>query len=394
MAACMAEREEQQWIWQRPEWPLLSWRADELAGKLATVTRLQVELLGGASATGSPLEAELDALLQNIIESSAIEGEALDIGSVRSSLARRLGAPDGGLPAPNARADGLVELQLDATRNYDQALSLQLLLRWHGLLFPPGEFRLGDVGVGQLRGPDAMQVVSGPVHARTIHFEAPPRKGLEKRLDNFLHWLDSSRDDPQVDPVLRSALAHFWFVTLHPFDDGNGRLARAITDYALAQAEGNSVRFYAMSAAIMARRNGYYDILEQTQRGSLDVTQWLAWFLDTLIATLEKALSNVALVLQKALFWQRHAQDALNKHQVKVLNRLLDAGPDGFEGDLSARKYMGIAGVAKATATRHLADLLSKGALVRLEGGGRTTRYAINWPPLASERVRSRIEAL
>jgi Fic family protein len=376
--------EEQQWIWQRREWPLFQWREDVLEARLATVSQLQGELLNGAIAAGSPVDTELDALLENIIQSSAIEGEVLDTGSVRSSLARRLGTPEGGLPEVSARYEGLVELQLDATHNHRQALTLERLLEWHGLLFPPDESRLADLAVGNLRGPDVMQVVSGPVHKRVVHYEAPPREGLEKRVENFLRWLQSSQNEEQLPPVLRAAIAHLWFVTLHPFDDGNGRLARAITDYALAQAEEQSVRFYAMSASIMAHRSEYYLILEQTQRGGLEITPWLTWFLDTLIATLETARETVLRVLQKARFWQRHATDGLNKYQVKVLNRLLNAGPEGFEGDLSARKYVAIAGVSKATATRHLGDLLDKGAVVKLQGGGRRTRYAIKWPAMAA----------
>ncbi len=371
-----------QWIWQRLQWPLFNWHADALLDKIDRVSRLREKLLGAAAATisGTTLKPELDALLANIVQSSAIEGEVLNVDSVRSSLARRLGVPEGGLGPMSARSEGLVELQLDATGNHDTPLTSERLFRWHACLFPEDEFRLVTTGVGVLRGADTMQVVSGPMHARRVHFQAPPRRGLEARLDNFLKWLVSSRSDPALNPILRAALAHLWFVTLHPFDDGNGRLARAITDYALAQAEGRSVRLYAISAAIMARRREYYAILEQTQRGTLDVTPWLAWFLDVFEETLESALGKVALVLQKARFWQIHGQQSLNKHQVKVLNRLLDAGPSGFEGDLGARKYMGIAGVSKATATRHLVDLQMKGALVKLEGGGRRTRYAVNWP--------------
>jgi Fic family protein len=376
----MTQSGQQQWIWQQPEWPLFQWQADALEGRLERVAGLQSQLLNGVAAVEFPEEAELNALLDTIIQSSAIEGETLDVGSVRSSLVKRLGVADGALPATNERSEGLVALQWDATRNHDQPLTFDRLLAWHSLLFPQSEFRLADIGLGKLRGTEAMQVVSGPVGKRVIHFEAPPREGLEKRLQNFLTWLNNSASDDLLQPVLRAALAHLWFVTLHPFDDGNGRLARAIADYALAQAESQSIRLYAMSASIMANRKEYYLILEQTQRATLVVTPWLSWFLDTLIETLESALVNVSLVLQKARFWQRHAQDGLNEHQVKVLNKLLDAGPGGFEGDLSAKKYMAITGVAKATATRHLAELMAKGALTKLDGGGRQTRYAIKWP--------------
>jgi Fic family protein len=386
----MTQSEQRQWIWQQPAWPLFQWQAEALEGRLERVAELQAQLLNGAAAAGFPEEAELNALLDSIIQSSAIEGETLDTGSVRSSLVKRLGVADGALPATNERSEGLVALQWDATRNYDQPLTFARLLAWHSLLFPQSEFRLADIGVGKLRGPEAMQVVSGPVGKRVVHFEAPPRKGLEKRVQNFLAWLDSSASDDLLQPVLRAAIAHLWFVTLHPFDDGNGRLARAIADYALAQAESQSVRLYAMSASIMARRKEYYLILQQTQRAGLEVTPWLSWFVDTLVEALESALANVSLVLQKARFWQRHAQDGLNEHQVKVLNRLLDVGPGGFEGDLSAKKYMAITGVAKATATRHLAELLEKGAVCRLDGGGRQTRYAIEWP-IAQESIQAKV---
>lgn len=383
----MTQSGKQQWIWQRPEWPFFQWQAEPLEARLERVAELQAQLLSGAVGAGFPEEAELNALLESIIQSSAIEGETLDTGSVRSSVVRRLGVADGALPATNERSEGLVALQWDATRNYDQCLTFDRLLEWHCLLFPQGEFRLTHVGVGKLRGSETMQVVSGSIGKQVIHFEAPQREGLDKRLQNFLAWLESSASNERLQPVLRAALAHLWFVTLHPFDDGNGRLARAITDYALAQAEAQSVRLYAMSASIMTRRKEYYLILEQTQRSGLEVTPWLIWFLDTLIETLESALANVSLVLQKARFWQRHAQDGLNEHQVKVLNRLLDAGPGGFKGDLSAKKYMAITGVAKATATRHLAELLAQGALSRLDGGGRQTRYAIQWP-IAQESIQ------
>jgi Fic family protein len=389
----MTQIAQQRWIWQQSDWPLFQWQADAVAGRLDRVAGLQAQLLDGAAAAGFPEEAERNALLENIIQSSAIEGETLDTGSVRSSLVKRLGLEEAALTATNERSEGLVALQWDATRNYDQPLTFDRLLGWHALLFPRGEFRLAEIGVGKLRGPEAMQVVSGPMGRRVIHFEAPPREGLETRLQNFLAWLNTSASDDLLHPVLRAALAHLWFLTLHPFDDGNGRLARAITDYALALAESQSVRLYAMSAAIMANRKEYYLILEQTQRADLEVTPWLNWFLDTLSETLESALASVSLVLQKARFWQRHAQDGLNEHQVKALNKLLDAGPGGFEGDLSAKKYMGITGVAKATATRHLAELLAKGALSRLDGGGRQTRYVIDWP-LVQESTQSKMASL
>lgn len=384
-----AESNQKQWIWQQNDWPNFHWCAETLAPSLREVTTLQGTLLGksGAIVDDSNNESNLNALLQNIVQSSAIEGETLNAESVRSSLAKRLGVKEAGLTPETAKTEGLAELLLDATQNHHQPLTLDRLYQWHHYLFPEqeeGEFTLSEVKVGELRGDEPMQVVSGPLHKRTIHFEAPPLhnadcKGLEEQLNTFLTWLSESETDKTLDPILRAAQAHLWLVTLHPFDDGNGRLARAITDYALAQAEHQTIRFYAMAASIMENRNAYYDILESTQKGGLDITSWMQWFLGTLKHTLQAALERIDFVLAKARFWQTHAQDGLSPQQIKVLNRLLDAGPEGFDGGLNAKKYMGIAGVAKATATRHLTGLLEKKCLIKLEGGGRSTRYEINW---------------
>ena len=322
----------------------------------------------------------MDALLQNAINTSAIEGERLNVESVRSSLAKRLGLDRAGLTASTPQTDGLADLLLDATHNYEEPLTTQRLYRWHKALFPTGQSGLTPIRVGELRGEESMQVVSGPVGKQTVHFQAPPRQGLEGELDTFVDWFNKSRADAGLDPLLRAGLAHLWFVTLHPFADGNGRLARAITDLALAQAEHHSVRFYAMAAAILANRKDYYRILEATQRDSLAVTAWLEWFLAMLRQTMENALEQIDYVLLKAKFWQRHAQTVLSDRQIKVINRLLDAGPEGFEGGLNARKYVGLAKVSKATATRDLADLVEKDCLQRRPGGGRSTSYEIKWP--------------
>ena len=386
-----------EWIWQRPGWPQFTWDLQALAAPLREVTQLQGKLLGKADTvaeTGSEIgnaASELDALLQNIVQSSAIEGETLNVESVRSSLAKRLGVKEAGLSSVTAQTEGLADLLLDATQNHDTPLTMERLYQWHRYLFPEnpeGEFVLEEVKVGELRGDDPMQVVSGPHHKRTVHFQAPPREGLEEQLQDFLTWLTDSEQNQSLDPLLRAAQAHFWFVTLHPFDDGNGRLARAISDYALAQAEHQAVRFYAMAASIMEHRKDYYDILEQTQKGSLDITGWMQWFLSTLKHTIESALTRIDLVFQKAHFWQRHSQDGLNAQQIKVLNRLLDEGPDGFEGGLSATKYKNLTKVSKATATRHLTDLLEKQCINKLEGGGRSTRYEINWPYKRDQKIK------
>ncbi|WP_447745022.1 Fic family protein [Pseudomonas nicosulfuronedens] len=369
------------WIWQQPNWPHFSWQGDALAPLLRACSHAQGRLLGMLGAVGSDTEVQssLDAMLQNIVTSSAIEGEQLNVGSVRSSLARRLGISEEG--RVSARSEGLAELLLDATSAHQQPLDLKRLYRWHCWLFPSDDNLLArPLRVGMLRGDEPMQVVSGRVDRPTVHFEAPPRAGLETQLAEFLAWFESSSSDAGLDPLLRAGIAHFWFVTLHPFDDGNGRLTRAITDMALAQGEQQAIRFYAMSASILDDRAGYYRVLEASQKGSLDITAWLQWFLGTLLTSLEQALARIDRVLVKARFWQAHRTDSLPPEQIKVLNRLLDGGDKGFEAGISAAQYQAVAQVSKATATRHLSDLLEKGCLRRLPGGGRSTRYQINQP--------------
>lgn len=376
--------EDSRWIWQQPDWPHFGWQAERLTPLLRDCAQAQGRLLGMAGAAGSELSAqsELDALLQNIVTSSAIEGEQLNVGSVRSSLARRLGLELDGDSQVSARSEGLAELMLDASQHFQQPLTLARLLHWHRLLFPAQEQDLlpRRIRVGALRGDEPMQVVSGRLDRPTVHFEAPPRAGLEQQLAAFLDWFETSRSDAALDPLLRAGIAHFWFVTLHPFDDGNGRLTRAITDLALAQAERQPLRFYAMSASILDDRKGYYQILETSQQAALDITPWLEWFLHTLLRSLQQALVRIDRVLAKSRFWQQHRQQVLSAEQTKVLNRLLDGGERGFERGISAAQYQAVAKVSKATATRHLGDLLDKGCLVRLPGGGRSTRYQINWP--------------
>lgn len=375
-----------QWIWQHPNWPSFSWDVEPLAPLLRACTQAQGQLLGmiGASGAAANVERELDALLQNLITSSAIEGEQLNVESVRSSLAKRLGLASD--ERVTARSEGLAELMLDATQQYDMPLTSKRLMRWHQLLFPePSALTAYPIQVGTLRGPEPMQVVSGRIDRPVVHFEAPAREGLEQKLDDFFYWFNSSRVDPTLDPLIRAGIAHFWFVTLHPFDDGNGRLTRAITDLAMAQGEHQAIRFYAMSASILARRQDYYRILEATQRGGLNITEWLVWFLQTLLHTFEQAIQRINRVLAKARFWQAHRDDGLSPEQIKVLNRLLNGDllsekPDaGFTGGISAAQYQAVAKVSKATATRHLQDLLEKDCLVKLPGGGRSTRYQINW---------------
>lgn len=367
------------YIWQKDDWPHFRWDDSALKGQLDAIRLLQGRLLGRAdsSAVGTDLELEMDALIQNAIRTSEIEGEHLDVGSVRSSVARQLGLERAGMgeSRPTAQSDALVALLLEATRQTEQTLTLDRLCQWQAMLFPEGPGLLSDIRVGNLRGEQPMQVVSGRIDRPQVHFEAPPRSGLEAELADFLHWFN--KPPVELDPLVRAGVAHLWLVTLHPFDDGNGRVARAVTDRALAQAEGQSIRFYSLSAAIMARRQAYYDHLERTQKGDLDITDWLNWFLDVLQEALQQALARVDRVLVKTRFWQRHATTALSDRQIKVLNRLLDTAGEQFEHGINAAKYRSLAKVSKATATRDLADLLEKGCLRQLPGGGRSTRYAI-----------------
>lgn len=366
------------WIWQQPDWPHFSWQSDSLVPLLRACVQAQGKLLGKAGAIGEDASAqnELDALLQNIITSSAIEGEMLNAHSVRSSLARRLGLSSE--PPSNPRSEGLAELMLDATQQHAAPLTLERLLQWHSLLFPelPGMLA-PHISVAQLRGHEPMQVVSGRIDRPVVHFEAPQREGLEQQMTAFIEWFNQSRSDPGLDPLLRAGIAHFWFVTLHPFDDGNGRLTRALTDLALAQSEQQAIRFYAMSASILEDRKGYYHILESSQKATLDITSWLQWFLQTLSRSLEQALGTIERVLVKSRYWQEHRHHQLSTEQLKVINRLLDGGEKGFTEGISAAQYQAVAKVSKATATRHLADLLDKGCLCRLPGAGRSTRYQI-----------------
>ena len=367
------------WIWQQPDWPRFTWQAEPLASLLRACTQAQGRLIGMLGAVGNDTEAQssLDAMLQNIVTSSAIEGEQLNVGSVRSSLAKRLGVSEEG--RTTARSEGLAQLLLDATQAHQQPLDLERLYAWHRWLFPSDDsLTVRPLLIGALRGDEPMQVVSGRLDRPTVHFEAPPRAWLEQQLPDFLDWFEKSRSDASLDPLLRAGIAHFWFVTLHPFDDGNGRLTRAITDLALAQGEHQTIRFYAMSASILDDRAGYYRILEASQKGALDITAWLQWFLATLLNSLEQALARIDRVLIKARFWQTHRNQTFSAEQTKVLNRLLDGGERGFEAGISAAQYQAVAKVSKATATRHLSDLVAKGCIIRLPGGGRSTRYQVN----------------
>ena len=367
------------WIWQSPNWTDFQWQ-DELVLPRLRDTRLKLGILLGKASLNSSTEESLDNLLANIIASSAIENEQLNVESVRSSLAIHLGLSSEQPYPTSDRSEGLASMMMDALQNQDALLTIPRLFQWHEWLFPPqkeDEWSSQTIIVGKLRGDEPMQVVSGRLDKQTVHFEALPRVQLEHELDKFISWFNQSLHQSDLDPLLRAAITHFWFVTLHPFDDGNGRITRALTDMALAQADSQSIRLYAMSVAILENRKSYYQILEQCQSfdSANDLTPWLLWFFDTLEASIDNAIGSIERTLFKTQFWQKHYSSGLNSEQVKVLNRLLDGGERGFVDGINASQYQKVAKVSKATATRHLASLLESGCLEKLAGGGRSTRY-------------------
>lgn len=366
------------YIWKRNDWPRFDWDERALRPRLDAVRMHQGRLLGRTEAVAGPddLQVEMDALIQNAIRTSEIEGEHLDAASVRSSVARQLGLERAGVTdRSTVRSDALVGLLLEAAHRPDEPLTVPRLCQWQAALFPDGPGALSDIRVGTLRGDQPMQVVSGRIDRPRVHFEAPPRERLEAELEAFLHWFNAP--PAGLDSLLRAGIAHLWLVTIHPFDDGNGRVARAVTDRALAHAERRTVRFYSLSEAFMARRNAYYEQLEAAQKGDLNITAWLDWFLQVLEEALQQALDRVERVLAKSRFWQMHAGTPLSERQIKVLNRLLDGAGEEFPAGINASQYKSIARVSKATATRDLTDLVEKSCIRRLPGGGRSTRYEI-----------------
>lgn len=370
-------RRNQRYIHELPNWPKFQWDQERLANLLASVRHRQGRLIGRMEALGFPLqqEAVLQTLTEDVVKSSDIEGEKLDETQVRTSLARRLGMDVGGVEPEDRHVEGVVEMMLDATRQYDQPLTAERLCAWHASLFPTGRSGMRKIRVGAWRddstGP--MQVVSGPVGRERVHYEAPAAKRLDQEMKVFLEWFNQDRDSANIDEVLKAGLAHLWFVTIHPFADGNGRIARAIADLALARSEHSSQRFYSVSAQIRQERTEYYEILERTQKGTLDVTPWMEWFLGCLGRAIDGAQTTLAAVLQKARFWQTVRDVPINERQRLVLNRLLD----GFEGNLTTSKWAKIAKCSSDTALRDILDLVERGVLVRNPGAGRSTSYAL-----------------
>jgi len=372
----MAAKHLRHWIWQRPGWPDFHWDSARLAQPLAAARRAQGELTGMARLLDpdSDLHTQLEVLTSEGVATSAIEGERFDPNAVRSSLARRLGLPNAGLPAPQRSVEGLVDVLLDATQKLEKPLTEKVLSGWQAALFPTGRSGVTKIRVGALRGTAPMRIVSGPIGRQTVHYEAPPRRGLEREMNRFLDWFNQPPVD--MDGLLRAGVAHAWFELIHPFEDGNGRVGRALLDRALAQDEHRSSRLYSLSGRFMAVRGEYYAALQALSRGDLDVTAWLRWFLEQILAACGESAGTIERVLQKTRFWMRHTDSGLNARQCKALNALLDAGPGGFVGGMTNKKYAHLNHVSPATAQRDLADLTARGVL-RSQGAGRGARYEL-----------------
>lgn len=363
------------YIHERKDWPRFHWDQAAVLVRLGQVRHRQGRLIGRMHALGFPLreEAVLHALTEDVLKSSEIEGDILDREQVRSSVARRLGLDIGGLAPADRHVDGVVEMMLDATQNYADALSASRLFGWQAALFPAGRSGLRKITTGAWRRDEAgpMEVVSGPIGRERVHYRAPSARRLPHEMQSFLRWFN--RKDATLDPVLSAAVAHLWFVTIHPFDDGNGRIARAIADMGLARSEQSPQRFYSMSAQIRIERNRYYGILEATQKGDLDISDWLDWFLACLERAFSGAEAILAAVLRKADFWRAHATTDLNPRQRDMLNRLLD----GFSGKLTSTKWAKIEKCSADTALRDITDLVDRYILRKDPAGGRSTSYSL-----------------
>ncbi|MES2733706.1 MAG: Fic family protein [Bacteroidota bacterium] len=363
------------YIYQYQGWPAFQWNTDEIAPSLGKVRHSQGNILGRMQALGFDLQEEaiLQTLTLDVLKSTQIEGENLDPEQVRSSVARRLGIDVAGMVASNRNVEGVVEMMLEATQNYGQDLTKDRLFDWHAALFPTGRSGLQKMAVGAWRDQtqEPMQVVSGPMGREKVHFQAPEAERIEGEMEKFLQWFNS---DSTIDPVQKAAIAHLWFVTIHPFDDGNGRIARAITDMQLARADNTEKRFYSMSAQIIQERNAYYSILESTQKSDLDITAWLQWFLSCLQKALHATDDILSAILAKADFWRKHATTPLNERQKKMINKLFD----DFFGELTSSKWAKMMKCSQDTAGRDIQDLVDKAILVKDLAGGRSTHYSLN----------------
>lgn len=365
------------YLHQHKNWPNFTWDNDTLMPYVSKVRDLQGRLIGRMEGLGFELrkEAVIETLTEDIVKTSAIEGEFLNPAEVRSSVARRLGLDISGLPEVSRDVEGVVEMMLDATQKYEAPITKERLCGWHAALFPIGRSGMYKIAVGEWRkdehGP--MQVVSGPMGREKVHYTAPEAERLEIEMGRFLKWFNS---DNNMEPVIKSALAHLWFVSIHPFDDGNGRIARAIADSQLARADRTSQRFYSMSAQIMESKKGYYTILESTQKGSMDISQWLVWYFERLTDALEATDETLSKVLLKARFWEKQKTTQLNERQIKMINVLLG----DFVGKLHSSKWAKMTKVHRDTARRDIQDLIEKGILSDSGEGGRSTNYILNLP--------------
>ncbi len=362
------------YIYQQENWPKFIWDINELSDLLAEVRNKQGRLIGKMEALGFDLqnEAHLEILTSDILKTNEIEGIVLNKEEVRSSVARRLGIDIGGLPPINRNIEGIVDMMFDATGNFDKALTKKRLFDWHFALFPLGRSGMYQIIVGNWRddstGP--MQVVSGAMGKEKVHYQAPPASVIDKEMTIFLDWFNEKEN---IDLVLKASIAHLWFITLHPFADGNGRIARAVTDMLLARSDGLPQRFYSMSAQIQRERKSYYEILEKTQKEKLDITEWIIWFLKTLEQAIVNSEETLALVIKKHKFWTTYGTSIKNERQKKILNKLLD----DFTGYLTTSKWAKIAKCSQDTALRDIQDLIDKGILIKSNSGGRSTKYEL-----------------
>ncbi len=364
-----------EYIYQHNDWPNFFWDNEKIAILLSNVHLEQGKLIGKMHALGFEIQNEgiVETLTMEIIKTSEIEGENINLAQVRSSLCRKLGVEAASLVQSDRDVDGLVDMLIDATLYADNPLTADRLFNWHGALFPTGRSGLYKIVTANWRndanGP--MQVVSGPVHKLKVHFQAPDAKKIKKEMNKFFKWLNSSKN---IDSILQAAIAHLWFITLHPFEDGNGRLARAITELMLTRSDKSPQRFYGMSNQINIERNLYYNILEKTQKGNLDITNWLIWFLECLHKSILSSENTLSSVLKKATFWQENMFISLNERQHKMINKLFD----GFDGKLNTSKWAKISKCSSDTALRDIQDLVDKQILIREAGGGRSTSYLLN----------------
>lgn len=367
------------YIWEHPYWPNFRWQSDKLLMLLGECRLAQGKLLSKVAELGFSIEqqAQAEILAEETLKTAAIEGEILDMRTVRSSVARILGLPSAGLPV-DRHVEGLVSVLFDATQNYDNPLMEERLCGWQAALFPTGYSGMHKLKVGEWRGDKPMRVVSGPVGRETVHFEAPPADGIAVEIRRFLDWWEESRSN--TEGLIRAAIAHFWFVTIHPFEDGNGRIARALTDMALSQDDRQRVRYYSLSSQIMSEREVYYNVLEHCQKRDVEITEWLVWFLGCFSRAVQRSERLLSAVLGKAAFWKRHIEAPLSERQRKVINRMLDAGKGSFEGGLTTRKYVSLANVSRTTAFRELEQLLGLGIIKQNPGRGRSVSYDLKWP--------------